>query len=97
MKNIKEVCEQLNITEKQLKNLIDPSRNHRKILDKLGCYKDKNTYLFNEEGIKYIAYQYMSKSDECFYYIYSDKKTEEVKIEPNKVIKNIKVAKKGGN
>lgn len=83
MKTIKEVSELLNVTEMSIKRLIDTKRNHRKILDKLGCYKEKNNYLFNEEGIKYIAYQYMNKIDECLFYVYPDMKHK-------KVIKNVK-------
>ena len=73
MKNIKEVAGLLNITEMSIKRLIDPSRSHRSVLDDLGCYKHKE-YLFSDEGVKYIAYQYMSKSKECFYYVYPNKK-----------------------
>ena len=86
MKNINEVSKLLNIDLISLQNLIKPNRNHRRILDKLGCYKEGNSYLFSEEGIKYIAYQYMAKIDECFYYIYPD-----MRPKVNKQVKNVKV------
>ena len=99
MKSFFEVVSLLKITEKQLRNLIDPNRSHRKILDTLGCYKEGNVYLFSEEGIKYVAYQYMNKIDECLYYVFPEKKptTRPADVhEPieKKVIKNVKVIKK---
>lgn len=86
MKNINEVSKLLNIDLVSLQNLIKPNRNHRSILDKLGCYKEGNSYLFSEEGIKYIAYQYMNKIDDCLYYVFPDMKPKTVK---HKVYKRI--------
>ena len=87
MKSFSEVISLLNISEKQLRNLIDPNRNHRKILDKIGCYKEGNSYLFNEEGIKYISYQYMNKIDECLYYVFPDMKPKTVNVKNFKKIR----------
>ena len=89
MKTTIQVTELLNLTVKQLKNIIDPNRNHRAILDELGCHKEGNTYLFSEDGIRYIAYQYMNKNKECFYYIYPDKRPKQSPA-VKKVIKNVK-------
>ena len=87
MKNINEVSKLLNIDLVSLKNLIKPNRNHRSILDKLGCYKEGNNYSFNEDGIDYIAYQYMNKIDDCLYYVYPDMKHKTVNVKNFKRIR----------
>ena len=84
MKSMKEVCDILDLSYKQLENITKPTRNHREILDKLGCHIQGNKYLFSEEGIKYIAYQYMSKIDECFYYIFPNKRPDGFSKNPSK-------------
>ena len=83
MKDINQVCELLNLTTKQIKNMIDPNRNHRAILDKLGCRVYSNKYLFSNEAIKYIAYQYMCKNDVCYKYVF---KEESVSDKPVKKV-----------
>lgn len=87
MKNINEVSKLLNIDLVSLQNLIKPNRNHRSILDKLGCYKEGNNYLFNEDGIKYVACQYTSKINECLYYIFPDMKPKTVNVKNFKRIR----------
>lgn len=94
MKDINQVCELLELTNKQIKNMIDPNRGHRYILNRLGCRIEKNRYLFSPEGIKYIAYQYMSKNNSCFYYIYPDKKIDIAPKTPSKKPVNKIVTKK---
>ena len=74
MKSVKTVCKLLNLTNDQVKNLINPNRSHRSILNSLGCYMQGKKYLFTDEGVRYIAYQYMSKNEECFKYVYPNKK-----------------------
>ena len=86
MKNVFEVSEILNIEVVNIQNMIKKSSKHRKFLDKIGCYKKGNNYLFNEEGIKYIAYQYVNRNDECLYCLFPD-----MKPKVNKQIKNVKV------
>ena len=98
MKTIKEVSILLNVTEMSIKRLIDPSRNHRKILERLGCIVGKE-FIFSEDGIKYTAYQYMYKSDECLYYVHPELKPSSLPDDVHepiekKVIKNVKVIKK---
>ena len=90
MNDINQVCEILNLTNKQMKNIIDPSRNHRAILDRLGCKLVNNKYLFSDEAIKYIAYQYMGKNDECFYYVYPNMKSVILNEIQNYTTKDIK-------
>ena len=87
MKTLKEVSKLLDINESTLKRFISPQFNHRNILEKLGCIVSKE-FMFSEEGIKYTAYQYMSKINECLYYIYPNLKPVE-----KEVIKPITVKK----
>ena len=93
--NIPEVSKLLNIPESKLKRFISPQLKHREKLNELGCVSIKE-FMFTEEGILYVACNYVADSKECWEYILNKRTikeeiNKEKPIKPKKVIKNVKV------